>query len=124
MNGSEVLCVSSFAPCACKLRTGYFPLKGFTFMRIKPALPSTGKQGNVPRDRVQPTEPPQRHAELFYLQKQIQAQTPMVLVLEGGEVVEGCIEWYDQNALKVRGNSKTLVYKSAIKYMYKQGDVG
>jgi sRNA-binding regulator protein Hfq len=48
----------------------------------------------------------------------------MVLVLEGGEVVEGCIEWYDQNALKVRGNSKTLVYKSAIKYMYKQGDVG
>jgi sRNA-binding regulator protein Hfq len=73
---------------------------------------------------VQPTEPPQRHAELFYLQKQIQTQTPMVLILEGGEVVEGCIEWYDQNAIKVRGNTRTLVYKSAIKYMYKLGDVG
>jgi len=69
-------------------------------------------------------EAPQRHAELFYLQKQIQSQTPMVIVLEDGEHVEGCIEWYDRNALKVRGRTKTLVYKSAIKYMYKLGDVG
>ena len=69
-------------------------------------------------------EAPQRHAELFYLQKQIQSQTPMVVVLEDGERIEGCIEWYDRNSLKVRGRSKTLIYKSAIKYMYKLGDVG
>ena len=66
----------------------------------------------------------QRQAELFYLQKQIQAQTPMVIVLEDGEMVEGCIEWYDRNSLKVRGRGKTLIYKSAIKYMYKVGDTG
>src|SRR5579862_2801534 len=65
-----------------------------------------------------------RHAELFYLQKQIQSQTPMVIVLEDGERIDGCIEWYDRNSLKVRGRSKTLVYKSAIKYMYKLGDNG
>lgn len=65
-----------------------------------------------------------RHAELFYLQKQIQSQTPMVLVLEDGERIEGCIEWYDRGALKVRGQVKMLVYKSAIKYMYKLGDSG
>jgi len=65
-----------------------------------------------------------RHAELFYLQKQIQSQTPMVIVLEDGERVEGCIEWYDRNSLKVRGRHKTLVYKTAIKYMYKLGDNG
>jgi sRNA-binding regulator protein Hfq len=65
-----------------------------------------------------------RHAELFYLQKQIQAQTPMVIVLEDGERVEGCIEWYDRNALKVRGHIRMLIYKSAIKYMYKLGDTG
>jgi sRNA-binding regulator protein Hfq len=65
-----------------------------------------------------------RQAELFYLQKQIQAQTPMVVVLEDGEQIEGCIEWYDQNALKLRGRQKTLVYKAAIKYMYKLGDGG
>jgi sRNA-binding regulator protein Hfq len=65
-----------------------------------------------------------RHAELFYLQKQIQSQTPMVIVLEDGERLEGCIEWYDRGALKVRGQVKMLVYKSAIKYMYKLGDSG
>jgi sRNA-binding regulator protein Hfq len=65
-----------------------------------------------------------RQAELFYLQKQIQSQTPMVIVLEDGEEVEGCIEWYDRNSLKVRGRAKTLIYKSAIKYMYKVGEQG
>jgi sRNA-binding regulator protein Hfq len=69
-------------------------------------------------------EVPRREAELFYLQKQIQSQTPMVIVLEDGEKVEGCIEWYDRQTLKVRGRMKTLIYKSAIKYMYKLGDAG
>jgi RNA chaperone Hfq len=69
-------------------------------------------------------EVPNRHAELFYLQKQIQSQIPMVVVLEDGERIDGCIEWYDRNSIKVRGRNKTLVYKSAIKYMYKLGDNG
>src|SRR5579862_5818207 len=62
-----------------------------------------------------------RQAEQFYLQKQIQSQTPMVIVLQDGERVEGQIEWYDRGVLKVRGRAKTLIYKSAIKYMYKLG---
>ena len=65
-----------------------------------------------------------RQAELFYLQKQIQSQTPMVIVLEDGEEIEGTIEWYDKHTLKVRGRAKTLIYKSAIKYMYKLGEAG
>lgn len=65
-----------------------------------------------------------RQAELFYLQKQIQSQTPMVIVLEDGEKLEGQIEWYDRGVLKIRGRAKILVYKSAIKYMYKLGEVG
>jgi sRNA-binding regulator protein Hfq len=69
-------------------------------------------------------EAPYRQAELFYLQKQIQSQTLMVIVLEDGEQIEGCIEWYDRNTLKVRGRQKALVYKSAIKYMYKLGENG
>lgn len=71
-----------------------------------------------------PDEENQRQAELFYLQKQIQTQTPMVIVMEDGEHVEGCIEWYDRNSLKVRGRHKMLVYKSAIKYMFKQNEMG
>lgn len=65
-----------------------------------------------------------RQAELFYLQKQIQSQTPMVIVLLDGERVEGCIDWYDGRALKVRGRSRMLIYKSAIKYMYKLNESG
>jgi RNA chaperone Hfq len=75
-----------------------------------------------PNYAVSEEEPAQRQAELFYLQKQIQSQTQMVVVLEDGERIEGCIEWYDKHALKLRGREKTLIYKSAIKYMYKQGE--
>src|ERR1700744_824258 len=65
-----------------------------------------------------------RQAELFYLQKQIQSQAPMVIVLADGEHIEGCIEWYDRRTLKVRGRDKVLIYKAAIKYMYKVGENG
>ena len=71
-----------------------------------------------------PIDASNRQAELFYLQKQIQSQTPMVIVLEDGERIDGCIEWYDRYSIKVRGRFKTLIYKSAIKYMYKLGDNG
>jgi sRNA-binding regulator protein Hfq len=66
-------------------------------------------------------EVPSRQAELFYLQKQVQFQTLMAIVLEDGERIEGCIEWYDRQSFKVRGQTKVLVYKSAVKYMYKLG---
>lgn len=65
-----------------------------------------------------------RQAELFYLQKQIHTQTQMMIVLEDGERIEGVIEWYDRNSIKVRGRTKGLMYKSAIKYMYKLGEGG
>jgi sRNA-binding regulator protein Hfq len=99
-----------------------------------PAPPSSRPQARIQRNAPAPLpfrflanaaeEAPHRDAELFYLQKQIQSQTPMVIVLEDGEHIEGAIEWYDRNALKVRGRFKTLVYKSAIKYMYKLGESG
>ena len=47
----------------------------------------------------------------------------MVIVMEDGEHIEGYIEWYDRDTLKVRGRAKTLIYKPAIKYMYKQSEV-
>jgi sRNA-binding regulator protein Hfq len=62
------------------------------------------------------------HAEAFYFQKQIQTQTLMVFVLEDGEQIEGYIEWYDRNVVKVRHRSRTLIYKSSIKYLYKASE--
>lgn len=63
------------------------------------------------------------HAEAFYLQKQMQLQTQLIFMLEGGDRVEGAIEWYDVDTIKVRhGNVRTLIYKTSIKYLYKAGD--
>lgn len=67
--------------------------------------------------------PESSHAEAFYFQKQIQQQTEMTLVLEDGEELHGTVEWYDRCAIKLRaGRQRVLVYKSAIKYMYKTSD--
>jgi sRNA-binding regulator protein Hfq len=63
------------------------------------------------------------HAEAFYFQKQIHSRTVMIFVLEDGEQIEGTIEWYDRNAIKVRhGALRTLIYKAGIKYLYKAAD--
>jgi sRNA-binding regulator protein Hfq len=48
----------------------------------------------------------------------------MVFVLEDGSQVQGVIEWYDRLSIKVRGRSRVLIYKSAIKYLYKAGEIG
>lgn len=74
------------------------------------------------RKRIPP--PPETNAEIFYYKKQIDAHTLMVIVLQDGEEVEGTIEWYDRNALKVNRKSapNLLVLKHNIKYMYKAED--
>ncbi len=63
------------------------------------------------------------HAEAFYFQKQIHGQTLMVFVLEDGEQIEGQIEWYDRDSIKIRsGTTRTLLYKSGIKYLFKASE--
>jgi host factor-I protein len=73
-----------------------------------------------------PAPPEQTNAENFYYQKQMQAKTPMVIVLCDGEEIHGMIEWYDKSCLKVNRNGQTnlLIYKPAIKYMFKEGENG
>lgn len=81
------------------------------------------------------------HAEAFYFQKQIQAQTRIIIVLENGSQLEGTIEWYDRYAIKLRavtpgtavesngngassapGRTRVLIYKDCIRYIYKAGE--
>ena len=71
------------------------------------------------------TPPEQTNAENFYYQKQMQSKTVMVIVLRDGEEVRGVIEWYDRNCIKVNrdsGEPNLMIYKPAIKYMYKEGE--
>ena len=71
------------------------------------------------RKRTPP--PTETSAEIFYYKKQIDAHTAMVITLQDGEEIEGTIEWYDRNAIKVnrKGAPNLLILKHNIKYMYK-----
>jgi host factor-I protein len=85
--------------------------------------PSSGGGAGGPGGRK--VAPPETtNAENFYYQKQMQGKTPMVIVLRDGEEVHGIIEWYDKNCLKVNRNSEpnVVIYKPAIKYMYKEAE--
>ena len=66
--------------------------------------------------------PENTSAEAFYYVKQMTGRTPMVVLLDNGTELRGHIEWYDRNCIKVNreGAPNLLVYKHAIKYMYKQ----
>jgi host factor-I protein len=77
--------------------------------------------GAAPR-KTPPSE--QTNAENFYYQKQMQTKTQMVVVLRDGEEVHGYIEWYDKNCIKLNrsGASNLMIYKPAIKYMFKEGE--
>jgi hypothetical protein len=70
------------------------------------------------RKKVPPAE---TNAEIFYYKKQMDAHTEMVIVLLDDEEIEGTIEWYDRNALKInrRGAPNVMLLKNNIKYMYK-----
>jgi RNA chaperone Hfq len=47
----------------------------------------------------------------------------MTVVLEDGDHIQGIIQWYDKCTVKLRvGRNRVLVYKTAIKYLYKTSD--
>jgi host factor-I protein len=79
-------------------------------------LPANGPRRGLPQE--------QTHAENYYYQKQIQGKTLVVLVLKDGEQVQGLIEWYDRTCIKVSrtGGPHLLIYKPAIRYIYKAGE--
>jgi hypothetical protein len=114
---------------------------------IRPTLPDSARRNRRFQRQDEPTlmvgsavahaapASESSHAESFYLQKQVQAQTAMVFILDDGEKIEGSIEWYDRKAIKVRCTSspfrnnrssdaatRALIYKSSIKYLYKAGE--
>lgn len=62
------------------------------------------------------------HAEEFYYVRQMAARTPIVVVLNSGEAVQGVIEWYDRRCIKLTraGHPNLLIMKNAIRYLYKQ----
>ncbi len=90
---------------------------------IRPSLAEVKEQMNSRRNQnhKRPVPPEHTNAENFYYVKQMQAKTPMVVVLKDGETLHGVIEWYDKGCLKLSREEEPnlLIYKPNIKYMYK-----
>ncbi len=65
--------------------------------------------------------PEQTNAESFYYLKQMNSRTPMVIIMNDGEEIRGCIEWYDRTSLKInrQGAPNLLIQKHWIKYLFK-----
>jgi len=61
------------------------------------------------------------HAENYYYLKQMNKKTPVAVVLTDGERVEGLIEWYDKDCIKLNRTDEPnlLIFKHAIKYLLK-----
>lgn len=95
-----------------------------TERRERPARPPERTSGTgAGAKKTAPVE--QTHAENFYYQKQMQSKTPMVVVTREGEELHGIIEWYDKSCIKLNraaGQSNLLIYKSSIRYMYKEAE--
>ena len=87
-----------------------------------------GRRGETshsqPGPRRKQIPPEQTHAEEFYYLKQMQAKTPVTVVLLDGENLDGWIEWYDKNCIKVHRSDKPnlLVFKHHIKYIVKRDE--
>jgi sRNA-binding regulator protein Hfq len=63
-------------------------------------------------------------AENYYFLKQMNKKTPMVVVFSDGETIDGYIEWYDKNCIKLNRNKapNLLIYKNSIKYLFKKDE--
>jgi len=86
--------------------------------RERPSSGGGHAQSSQPKKKIPPE---QTNAENFYYKKQMDAHTPMVLVLQDNEHLYGTIEWYDKNSIKLHREEgpNLLVLKHNIKYMYK-----
>jgi host factor-I protein len=75
-------------------------------------------------DARKKSPPSETNAEIYYYKKQIDSRTLMTIILVDGEEIEGTIEWYDRDALKVnRADAPNiLLLKHNIKYMFKAED--
>ena len=94
---------------------------------IRPSLTDLKEPMGGPRGaqlRKKPAPPEQTNAENFYYIKQMQARTPMVVVLQDGEQLRGVIEWYDKNCIKLHRQEgpNLLIYKPSVKYLYKENE--
>jgi len=87
-----------------------------------PPPPQQQQQQQQQPPHMKKAHPPtDTFAENYYYLKQMGKKTPMAVVFTDGQVIEGYIEWYDRNCIKLNreGAPNLLIFKNTIKLMYK-----
>lgn len=81
---------------------------------------------NMSRENVKKKihPPSETFAENYYFLKQMNKKTLVKIVCVDGETVDGVIEWYDRNCIKLNRIEapNLLIYKRSVKYIYKLED--
>ncbi len=81
-------------------------------------------RGSSPSFRKAKSPPPdETQQEAAYLKALGEKQTPVSVKLNGGEVVRGWIEYYDQNMIRLtrEGAPNLFIYKHEILYIAEDG---
>jgi sRNA-binding regulator protein Hfq len=89
------------------------------FSELKDKMSSQSQGQDPAKKKIHP--PTDTFAENYYYLKQMNKKTLMAVVFADGQTIEGYIEWYDRNTIKLnRDNAPNLlIYKANIKYIYK-----
>ena len=92
---------------------------------IRPSLSEIQDQMGSRMQRKKPAPPEQTNAENYYFIKQMQNKTAMVVMLDDGTELHGWVEWYDRDCIKLNRTDgpNLMIYKHAIRYMYKQEEL-
>jgi len=93
---------------------------------IRPSISEVADRGPLRGAVHRKQAPPeQTNAENYYFIKQMQAKTPMVVVLDDGAELHGWIEWYDRDCIKLNRNDgpNLMIYKHSIRYMFKEEEL-
>jgi len=91
---------------------------------IRPNFSEYKEKMSREASKRKPHPPFETFAENYYYLKQMNKKTPIAVVFVDGETIEGYVEWYDKNCLKMNRNNapNLLIYKNNIKYLYKIED--
>ena len=89
---------------------------------IRPSISEVTDRASLrPTAHRKQAPPEQTNAENYYFIKQMQNKTAMVVVLDDGTELNGWIEWYDRNCIKLNRHDgpNLMIYKHSIRYMFK-----
>lgn len=88
---------------------------------IRPNFSDYKEKASREASKKKPHPGYETHAENYYYLKQMNKKTPMAVIFEDGDKVEGYVEWYDRDCIKLNRDDapNLLIYKHAIKYLFK-----